>query len=799
MTRQKLKIIKRLCDISAFGAQVSSPLTIDSKEQLDEAEIFMTTNAPLLLVGTDAQFESMALLNASHSLVRVAAIGELVKQLETDWAGESEIAGVLVDFDLLATLDGAEIERLQRAVAAAPMIALTSWMLPDEPDLLGNLMVDDYLPFSAATTTCLHRALLFGRQRRRGRRQMMEREAHWRSLLEQAPDQIMELDATGQVVWMNRPRHDGALAETGPRRWEQLLPPDQHDRFRENLTQVLNGETPKPFKTSESLSAGTKHVVTRMAPVRSPAGDVVGTLVFDTNDEERAREHDLFVGAFETAVGAMLLIDSDGVIIRCNDRAESIFGYSKAEFEGKSVDELLPKSFRAAHLLERRKWVTGQGSRSKFTSSTFAGQRKDGTEVTLNIALRRIEASQGIVVLCAIRDITERTALEAQLRQAQKMEAVGRLAGGVAHDFNNLLTAITSFCTFARDDLPADAPARDDLGEVLSASRRAADLTRQLLTFSRHQPIDPQPVQINERLRDLARMIRRLLGASVTMRMDLAPRLPRVWMDPSNFEQIVVNLCVNASDAMPDGGPLTITTRLIKQPCSLCVEALPHSPANSGCIELLVTDGGDGMDAATAARVFEPFFTTKPADRGTGLGLSTCYGIVQQAGGAIEVHSVPGEGTTIRVRLPATAGKSRALAMTGGWKPAGSSELVLVVDDDPAVLRAVQRTLSNAGFSVLVAASSEEALEVLAEQPHPPALLLTDLIMPNSSGLELAAEAKTAVSAVMLMTGHVERTPSIRAALAEYPLITKPFKPMYLLQRVRAVIDGMPHQGRGRP
>jgi CheY-like chemotaxis protein len=368
------------------------------------------------------------------------------------------------------------------------------------------------------------------------------------------------------------------------------------------------------------------------------------------------------------------------------------------------------------------------------------------------------------------RDITERRRLEEQLRQAQKMEAVGRLAGGVAHDFNNILTAIQGQCELLLQLLEPKAPARRHGELILRAAARAASLTGQLLAFSRKQVLQPRVLDLNQIIADLKAMLSTLIGESIEFVTELDPSLPRVKADPSQLEQVIVNLLVNARDAMPDGGRLTVRT------------------INSGGqAQLEVRDTGVGMDAETLPRIFEPFFTTKKPRKGTGLGLSMAYGIVAQSGGTITAESAPGQGALFRVTLPPADGALEPSVVPAPGPAPRGHETVLLVEDDGDVRQFLFEVLESHGYRVLAARDGVEAVKLAEREPRGAELLLTDVVMPRMSGPEVAERLRPLwpPMKVLFISGYAEQSLGAPGAA----LLKKPFTVLELLRRVRAVLD----------
>ena len=389
------------------------------------------------------------------------------------------------------------------------------------------------------------------------------------------------------------------------------------------------------------------------------------------------------------------------------------------------------------------------------------------------------------------RDVTESRALEEQLRQAQKMEAVGRLAGGIAHDFNNLLTAILGYAQLAAARLKQEDPMRIELSEIEKAGQRAADLTRQLLAFSRKQVLQPRVLNLNEIVGDTDKMLRRLIGEDIEFTTSLKDRLGSVRADTGQIEQVLVNLAVNSRDAMPKGGKLTIETSEVELDESYSAFHFDVQPGPY--VLLAVSDTGTGMDAKTLSHVFEPFFTTKEAGKGTGLGLSTVYGIVKQSGGHVAVYSEPGVGTTFKIYLPRVEGlPERASGSFKRAREAGGTETVLVVEDEEAVRRLVCRSLEAHGYKTVPAASASEALLACEKHAGEIHLMLTDVVMPHLSGRELAQRiaALRPRMKVLFMSGYTDNAIVHHGVLdAGMPFLQKPFTPRSVAQKVREVLD----------
>ncbi len=409
-----------------------------------------------------------------------------------------------------------------------------------------------------------------------------------------------------------------------------------------------------------------------------------------------------------------------------------------------------------------------------------------------------------VAVEGALQDISEfkaaerqRQALAEQLLQAQKLESLGRLAGGMAHDFNNLVAVILSYADFALRELGADHPARADLEEIQAAGKRAGHLTRQLLAFSHRQPLVPEALDLDQVVADMHAMLHRLLGESIELVVRLAPEPAWVLADPGQLEQVLMNLALNARDAMPGGGRLVIRTEFLEDPGRR--RALFPSLPDGRYVLLTVQDSGHGIAPETLVHIFDPFFTTREPDQGTGLGLPTVYGVVRQSGGEIQVESTPGEGTTFRICLPRIDPLPQVPAPQASLPQEQHSGSILVVEDDPAVRRVAERILRNAGYRVQTAAHSEEALALSQEAAKGFDLLLTDLVMPRMSGLELAERLEKLSPGLrtLFVSGYTDALlPTEETWQANRAFIAKPFAADSLTRKVRELLDARPQPPR---
>ncbi len=517
--------------------------------------------------------------------------------------------------------------------------------------------------------------------------------------------------------------------------------------------------------------------------VHGPDGSILfyeGVLE-DVTARREAEEKIRFQANLLDMVGqAVVSLDMEGRVVSWNRGAERLYGWTRAEAVGRSAREVLvpdEEGFAAEEVFARLR-------AGEAWSGEFRVRHRDGHSFPVMVTDTPVFDAEGrqVGVVGVSADLTERRQLEEQLRQSQKMEAVGRLAGGVAHDFNNLLTAIKGNTEILLADLPPASPLREELQEISRASDRAARLTRQLLAFSRRQVLQPRVLDLNATLAEMEKMLRRVIGEDVELVLSLDPELGYVEADPGQVEQVLVNLVVNAREAMPTGGRLEVATR--------------SAPAgeSGGRVCMTVRDTGVGMDEATLARAFEPFFTTK--EEGSGLGLSTVYGIVEQSGGRVRVESAPGKGTAFHVHLPEarSAAPAPPPPAPAARAPRGAGSVLLVEDED-SVRLFTSRLLERGGYTVLQAGDAAAALELLHGEAAGVDLLLTDVVMPRMSGRVLAERALALRPGlrVLYMSGYTDDALARHGVLEEgVHLIEKPFAPEALLARVHEVLGRAP-------
>ncbi|MGQ9698059.1 MAG: PAS domain S-box protein, partial [Armatimonadota bacterium] len=492
--------------------------------------------------------------------------------------------------------------------------------------------------------------------------------------------------------------------------------------------------------------------------------------------------------AIEQAGESVLIADRDWTVLYANPAFEKLTGWSVGEVLGKRVSGYAAAVVHDQALLNTISETVASG-RTWFGEFSLVRKDRSSWHASTTVSPILDEAGQVIGFVSVMADVTDRVRLENELRESQKMEAVGRLAGGIAHDFNNLLTVIIATCDMLLRRLGQGHTEARLVRQVRDAGERAASLTRQLLAFSRKQVLEPRVLDLNAGLKRMEDMLRRLIGEHIVLRMIGDPELWPVKADPSQIDQVVMNLVVNAKDAMPMGGELTIETKNVEVDESYTRR---HAEIQPGpYVMLAVSDTGHGMDQETLSRVFEPFFTTKGVGKGTGLGLSTVYGIVKQSGGHIWCYSEPGKGTTFKVYLPRAAEAAEAAAVRPAGVP-GGTESILVVEDDSSVREVTCSLLRSLGYTVLEAKNAAEALELCRQAGSDLALMLTDVVMPEMSGRKLAdAVGKLCPGLkVLYMSGYTDNTIVHHGVLDEgVQFVQKPFTRESLARKVREVLD----------
>jgi PAS domain S-box-containing protein len=589
------------------------------------------------------------------------------------------------------------------------------------------------------------------------------------------------------------------LAEWWPRAYPD---PVYREQVAANWTAELDRakRTATPFTPMEvQIRCKDGAIKTVLASAASFAHSFVGThiaVLYDVTERRREEQalresEERYRQLFNSGSDCVSLHDAgtDGIpgrFLEVNDVACRVLGYTRDELLAMTPRDILPPDLRAE--VPARVRAVDAAGRATWESIFLT---KDGRRFPVEIVSHRFYLAGRPVALATARDITERRRLEDDLRQAQKMESVGRLAGGVAHDFNNMLSVILGHAELALERLSPAEPLHADLLEIQGAASRSAELTRQLLAFARKQTVSPRVLDLGETVESMLKMLQRLIGEDIELRWDCSTKLWPVKIDPSQIDQILANLCINARDAIAGVGKMTIEASNAAIDDAYCATHAGFLPGDY--VRLAVSDDGAGMDKETLSHLFEPFFTTKPLGAGTGLGLAMVYGIVKQNGGFIHVYSEPGHGTTFTIYVPRYLGGADAERRSGvASAPVRGRETILVVEDEPSILRLASRMLERQGYTVLTASTPGEALRVAHDFTGELHLLMTDVVMPEMNGRELAKRLLAHFPGLrrLFMSGYTANVIAHHGVLDDgVHFIQKPFSVADLAAKVRRALD----------
>jgi len=632
---------------------------------------------------------------------------------------------------------------------------------------------------------------------------LRESEENFRSVAETASDAIVSIDEQSRILFANQAVEQifgYSPSELLGQRITLLMPEYLRKIHESSIERYV--KTGKRHMSWHAIELPGLHRSGFEIPLELSFGEQVkeGGHIFtgiirDVTQRKRAQEslresEQRYRELFENANDVLYTLDPEGRLTSLNRAGEQMLGVRREDALGQAVER-----FVAPEYLERMREMMNHKLHGGQTRTTYELEvlSSDGRRVPIEVNTTLILRDGSVAGIEGVaRDVSDRKRLEDQLRQAQKMEAVGQLAGGVAHDFNNLLTAILGNADLLMESLATESSEREEAQEIVKAANRAADLTRQLLAFSRRQMLQPQVLNLTETVADSARLLGRLIGEHIQLSLDLDPELGRVKVDPSQIQLVMMNLVVNARDAMPEGGSITMQTANV----TLDDEYVRGHPSVSPgpYVMLAVSDTGEGMDVATQARVFEPFFTTKEQGRGTGLGLSMVYGIVKQSGGSIWVYSAPGLGTTFKIYLPRVDEPTAVRMMPPAAEPETktATETILLVEDEESVRQLVFKALRLRGYRVLLAADADQALRLVNEHRGTIHMILTDVVMPHMSGTELVSRLCALRSSlkVVFMSGYSDGVIDHHGFLdGGRAFIQKPFTPELLARKVREVLD----------
>ncbi len=645
----------------------------------------------------------------------------------------------------------------------------------------------------------LFRELETERQLAAAEQALRESEEKYRNLVQGLPDLILIYDAEGTHIACQSSEPEMLLLP--PERFlgrtaREVLPPDLADWLMADIARVLDGEMVPPGEYSLPIAGEKRYFERRLVRYGQ---DQVMIIIRDITDQMQAEERLRFQAHLLDAVEqAVVVTDTEGHVVYWNPFAEKLYGWSAEEAMGHTTLELMADDQSRQHGVE----ILARLQSGRRWSGEYEARHRNGTIFPIHSTCTPIFDERGNIthIIGISEDITERIQAEAekgrleqQFHQAQKLESVGRLAGGVAHDLNNLLSPILGYGEMLLDETPEPDPRIELLEEIVSAGRRARDLVRQLLAFSRKQTLKFRFIDLNILLQNFEKLLRRTIREDVFIYLRPAPSLPPVKGDAGQLEQVIMNLAVNARDAMPDGGELTIETAQVELDESYTAQ---HEGARPGLYVMLsASDTGHGMDAETKKHIFEPFFTTKEVSKGTGLGLATVYGIVKQHGGNIWVYSEPGHGATFKVYLPVTSESPHAeTEEEDRHTPSGfrGSETILLVEDNDQVRNLTLAILKREGYKVISAANGREALEELDRHEAPVHLLLSDVVMPGMNGRQLFEQlsGRYPDMRVLYMSGYTDDVIAQRGIMEPgVHFIQKPFSIKVLAARVREVLE----------
>jgi two-component system cell cycle sensor histidine kinase/response regulator CckA len=574
----------------------------------------------------------------------------------------------------------------------------------------------------------------------------------------------------------------------------QLIPQDLHAEEAGILTKIARGEHVGHYETDRIRKDGTLvPIELTVSPVRDLTGTIVGASSIKRDISERRRTFEIMArtaAIFDSSTDAIISEDLDGRVVSWNAAAERIFGYTADEMVGRSIFQLVP-----GHLHAEEEQILARIARGEQVEHYETVRiRKDRKEINISLTISPVRDASGEVIAAASikRDITEQKLAELALRQITKMESIGRLAGGLAHDFNNQLHALSGFIHFIEQDQTLSSASRQDLIQIQEAVDRMASLTRQLLAFARQQVLTPETLDLDATIADMEPMLQRLIGSSIEIQLELSPGPKWVRVDRAQLVQVLLNLSINARDAMPNGGRLSLRSETLEVGPHQLKDRSGTAIEPRAYAQLLVADTGDGIPAEHLAQVFDPFFTTKDVGQGTGLGLATVEGIVSQTGGYLQIDSAPGQGTSITILLPLSHAPSREAAIGSPLREKGhGGGRILVVDDDPQVRAVITRLLRSEGYDVVEASQGEEGLKCVEQAGGGLDLVIIDVVMPVMGGRTFVKELNRRYPniATIWISGHPRESElGDQDCAPSQPYLQKPVAADQLLDTVQATL-----------
>lgn len=759
----------------------------------------------VLLVEDNADHARLVshILREKFAWTRSATLSEALALLEA-----ASFDAVLLDLGLPDASGVEGLIELRRRHPEVPVVVVTADGEELGPEALRH-GAQDFLVKGAGLFDSLERSVRYAIERARSEAARLRAETRWRAMIETSGEILFELDAEGRILALAGPVErilGHAPSESIGRSYLDFAANGQAASDREAFERLLAGRNFSNYETRQLRPDGREVVlVLNAVPARNGGGLVAGAIgcARDVTEERRSRAelreaHRLLEAVVEGIVDPVFVKDRDRRFVLVNTASARYLGTSREALLGQDSRSFLTgHAGQAIAAADGRILETGTPETDRISLRTAFGDR---TFLTTKVPLRG-EGGEIRGLIGIARDVTEFERTQEALRrseegllQARKMEAIGRLAGGVAHDFNNLLTAMRGYADLMEEALPRTATCREDLAEIVKAIDRAAALTRQLLAISRKQATEPRSLDLGAEIASLEKILRRTIGEDVLLEISRAPELPRVWMDPGQLSQVVLNLVLNARDAMPQGGTIRVRTcgvRLEEEDVRDLPEARPGEHA-----VLEVADTGRGMDAEVLSHLCEPFFTTKEVGKGTGLGLPTVHGIVTAAGGHIQVESAPGCGSVFRICLPGMGGPGPedASCAPPAARPRGNETIVLVEDDD-AIRGLLRRFLSSLGYRVLAFRDGKETIAGCAAFAGPIDLLISDVVLPGGNGIEVARgfSAIREGVPVLFMSGYTAGHPVLDELEGRRArLLVKPFSLDSLARTVREFLGAVP-------
>ena len=741
----------------------------------------------------DAAFLREAVKEAgAHSFVELVHAGQLASALSL--IAEQKFDLILLDLHLPDEQGLPTLLRVQAAAPSVPIIVLTGM---DDEALATRAVregAQDYLVKSQTDGRLLVRSMRYATERKHAIEALQRREEHFRLLIENALDLITILHLDGTIRYVS-PSHQRILGYPA----EQLIGinaltmvhPEDVSAVRALFRSRIS---PASIECRFRHADGSWRMLEAFGRDLSHIPGVQGVVVNsrDVTDrrasEEALRQANQTLRAvFHTSPLAIYSTDLHGITKSWNRAAQTLFGWEECEL----LDRELPQFALSAKEVAGLRFKNAEEENSE-SPVELSCRRKNGTTLDVRVwsAFLRDGAGAATGIVDVVADITDRRRLEEQLHHSQRLDAVGRLAGGIAHDINNMLMVISGYSQMLTESMDGEETLRADLDQIVKAADRGADLTRQLLAFSRRQVINPRVLDLNAIVRDTQRMLQRVIGEHIQLITELDPSVPNIHMDAAQLEQVLVNLAVNARDAMAGGGRLTIRTVCFQVDDAYFRKHLSPTPGHYA--RLTVSDTGTGIDPALIPHLFEPFYTTKERGKGTGLGLSTSYGIVKQSGGEIVYAPAAGGGATFHIFLPEARASVEQLAAQISPRPEQGTGTILLVEDDQAVRQVLENMLHRSGYSVRAFASPREALDFINGGPPEIDLLITDMVMPGMSGPELVRQAASRLSnvPVLYVSGYADSPGDEIPG----PCLQKPFTHESLAAKVRDALAASAHR-----